>query len=1013
MKRIFFGVIALILLLLVQSYFIFDNSQKAHAVGNTYYVSKTGSDLTGNGSQDNPWLTLQKANNSALDSDIVYIGAGTYVENGTGGYWNVTKGLTWIADGAVTVQRTGGNYTLLTNTIQQANFYGITFDQMSTGTYTVYFYTDGDNKYFNNCNFINSSTVIFSMGNSDNIVIEGSNLYGAALDSFIFINIGDGSLTLIDSNLSGQNCHYLINADSSSSTEAITIRGGTFSASWKLAVNIAGNQPLNIDGVNWTYIAPVGAGSKFGFIYLDGAAKSGDISIQNSTFTNNSGASRPLFRLGGNGNTRTVLVNHNTFYQNNSSTIGMVETDDCPVVDITNNTLYDEGTNTRGFTIFSQGGNVTHANISNNIMKSKSTKKFIIRVGTDTTSVGDRKISGITVDSNIVYGAKYYDHSINPSTHSIFVGFNDSAYVRNNYVNGGGYGIILKGDSNNDYNHIGGAYGNVVVNSYVSGIYMKGIKNANVFNNTIYNSTFPDLQDGLIWAGINDLAANASTGTIIKNNAIFGKNSETLVYLDVDSVSGSVIDYNSYWTNDGDGFRWAPGVGETDTTLADWQADGYDAHGRTANPQFADIANADTLTAVPGDFSLQSTSPAIDAGIDLDIITDYAGKQRYDDPDVTNIGSAGVFTKNYVDIGAYEYVTPPNPTLSSSTHPSQSTYYNNNTPQIAVSPTSSTTSYNYLVNQTAAPAKPAVETGTLDADGSFTVAASAITSDGVWYVHVIAKNLDSDSSNDYSSYTINFDSTAPSIPGTPSTTSPPSYQRWWHPRTAEVPSPSASFTIVTNITDVEIDQAIIFDAALLGGDIAKYEWDFGDEITSSGVRVSHQYEKPGRYIVTLITTDKSGNKSTYTETVDIHPPVPTISDIKADGTNIVIVGRSFAETTVNLTIHSNPYSGQAVASEDGKFSYQIENGSETLGEGDHTALASAAVVLPDMTAIRSKDSKTYDFNVSVDNGKLKVEMKKTRTWQIVSLILGVIIVGLVATVLRRKNRKGYRPTTAN
>ena len=218
---------------------------------------------------------------------------------------------------------------------------------------------------------------------------------------------------------------------------------------------------------------------------------------------------------------------------------------------------------------------------------------------------------------------------------------------------------------------------------------------------------------------------------------------------------------------------------------------------------------------------------------------------------------------------------------------------------------------------------------------------------------------------------------------------------------------------MTDITDVEIDQAIIFDAALLGGDIAKYEWDFGDEITSSGVRVSHQYEKPGRYIVTLITTDKSGNKSTYTETVDIHPPVPTISDIKADGTNIVIVGRSFAETTVNLTIHSNPYSGQAVASEDGKFSYQIENGSETLGEGDHTALASAAVVLPDMTAIRSKDSKTYDFNVSVDNGKLKVEMKKTRTWQIVSLILGVIIVGLVATVLRRKNRKGYRPTTAN
>jgi len=110
------------------------------------------------------------------------------------------------------------------------------------------------------------------------------------------------------------------------------------------------------------------------------------------------------------------------------------------------------------------------------------------------------------------------------------------------------------------------------------------------------------------------------------------------------------------------------------------------------------------------------------------------------------------------------------------------------------------------------------------------------------------------------------------------------------------------------------------------------------------------------------------------------------------------------ETTVNFTIHSETYTGQTITDKDGKFSYEIENGSETLGEGDHTVLASAAVILSDGTELEGKDSKTYDFKVSVDNGKLKVEMGKTRIWQYISLGLVLLLVGAGVVLVRKRRR---------
>jgi hypothetical protein len=68
--------------------------------------------------------------------------------------------------------------------------------------------------------------------------------------------------------------------------------------------------------------------------------------------------------------------------------------------------------------------------------------------------------------------------------------------------------------------------------------------------------------------------------------------------------------------------------------------------------------NADPLFLSPdsGDFILLPQSPCIDAGIDVNISPDFTGSSPYDIPGVPNSGSRGNYTKDYVDIGAFEYV---------------------------------------------------------------------------------------------------------------------------------------------------------------------------------------------------------------------------------------------------------------------------------------------------------------------------------------------------------------------
>jgi len=69
-------------------------------------------------------------------------------------------------------------------------------------------------------------------------------------------------------------------------------------------------------------------------------------------------------------------------------------------------------------------------------------------------------------------------------------------------------------------------------------------------------------------------------------------------------------------------------------------------------------------------------------------------------------------------------------------------------------------------------------------------------------------------------------------------------------------SPIALFTYSPDVADTGVD--INFDASSSydpDGTIVSYSWDFGDGTTSSGVTVTHAYDKNGEYTVTLTVVD--------------------------------------------------------------------------------------------------------------------------------------------------------------
>lgn len=199
-----------------------------------------------------------------------------------------------------------------------------------------------------------------------------------------------------------------------------------------------------------------------------------------------------------------------------------------------------------------------------------------------------------------------------------------------------------------DY-HSGGTGLNKIYYNRVRESRVNGIASSNgaststipsILNNLIIHKPTQDTGHGIVMQG-------SSKGMVAKDNIVVGEEITTATSVDfiqiqADGGDGTyVVDINNnLYFNAGAstyGFKYPTGAGVTRTTnFATWKTNLNRAEitGRDANSLFAD-----PLFRSSSDYRLRAGSPAINAGVDVGLTTDYLGKP----------------IRGLPDIGAYEF----------------------------------------------------------------------------------------------------------------------------------------------------------------------------------------------------------------------------------------------------------------------------------------------------------------------------------------------------------------------
>ena len=158
-------------------------------------------------------------------------------------------------------------------------------------------------------------------------------------------------------------------------------------------------------------------------------------------------------------------------------------------------------------------------------------------------------------------------------------------------------------------------------------ILLSGTTGSHIYNNSAYSTAtqFAVSQ------------TSASTGTLVKNNVF---NTGKYVSVSTDSETSTVYSNNVYYGGSATPFTW----GASNYSFANWKTN--------SSQDGTNSAETDPLfvSTVTPDFHLQAGSPAIDAGTNVNLTSDYAG---------TVVPQGGGY-----DISAYEYTQGTTPTVS-------------------------------------------------------------------------------------------------------------------------------------------------------------------------------------------------------------------------------------------------------------------------------------------------------------------------------------------------------------
>ncbi len=369
----------------------------------TYHVAPapTGSD-SNPGTETHPWATIQKAADTLIAGDTVYIRAGTYQEQ-------VIAQNLGSAGNYITYAAYPGETVTIDGT-------GLTLPDYETGLFVL---EDVSYIKVSGLRMINAGPNDNNAGiyvdNAHHIILENNYTYNTVSSG---IGVWDGNNVTIDGNEVRLACN-------DGEQEAITVSGtDTFEVKnnhvHEGGPGTNGGEGITIKGgatngqVYGNHVHDITEGERT-CIYIDawGATATSGIEVYRNTL-HNCGAGISLASEDG-GLVRGIRVYNNIVYNNQSNGLEIGNWGEPGVlvrpvesITFTNNTVYDNGSNGWGGGFFNENPDVTGIVVRNNIFSQNPTSQMV-----------NESTASLTVDHNLIDGSQEDTHAISGTNYVV------------------------------------------------------------------------------------------------------------------------------------------------------------------------------------------------------------------------------------------------------------------------------------------------------------------------------------------------------------------------------------------------------------------------------------------------------------------------------------------------------------------------------------------------------------------------------------------------------------------
>jgi parallel beta-helix repeat protein len=558
------------------------------ATSNVMWVDPVnGSDGGGSGTKANPYKSLGYAEYYGSNGITVYVRTGTTTE---GAQLQTSKIINWQGIGLTKLTSSGASWVVLSTLANGGNFEGFTIDGGGTHAYLLYTY---NNATYKRLRCINPKASSPGFGSNSGIPVINNCLFPATKNTGY--NDLRGGLTNDSSLILSQ--LYGVIAGGSYSFKNAKIVVNVDNSVWSTYGGAAVDSDLTLKGCNIHILAASA------FIAHNTATGTKKLSITYCKILNETLLSNGLFYL------QTVSYLEVIFSNNQFVDLAGASFNNQGKSNWTIENNHFDITSEVGVSKIVAGHNDFVLINNNTILQKTKITGYGVIVGYETTGAGDNTIDHITLSNNKLLGLNYYIPGSPSAPHGLMVGFQATIIsIKNNYVDGHGIGLVLKG-SNSDYTNCV-VQSNIFVNNTAYGIYFKGVNNCKVYGNTLINNGEEEIRHTYnVGLGTDDAIGNK-----VKNNIICNTVGGYLQVI-VGALTNIESDYNVYYSPLAKPFS----SGGVDKSFAEWQALGFDIHSifLTAN-QYANLLT-NTLNK---DFSLKAGSAAIGTGVALDAAYD-------------------------------------------------------------------------------------------------------------------------------------------------------------------------------------------------------------------------------------------------------------------------------------------------------------------------------------------------------------------------------------------------------